>query len=63
MWSFKKYSSIIVINSLLKLHYGMKPLFKTNYAHYQLKLANKVDQFFFGKTILEEYEASYLFQI
>ena len=49
MWSFKKYSSIIVINLLLKLHYGMKPLFKTNYAHYQLELANKVDQFFLVK--------------
>ena len=27
------------------------------------ELANKVDQFFLVKTILEEYEAPYLFQI
>ena len=37
--SFEKYS-IILMDSLLKLHYGMKPLFKTNYARYQL--VNKI---------------------
>ena len=63
MWSFKKYSSIIVINSLLKLHYGMKPLFKTNYAHYQLTISKQSRPIFFDKTILEEYEAPYLFLI
>ena len=41
----------------------MKPLLKTNYAHYQFTISKQSRPIFFGKTILEEYEAPYLFLI